>query len=104
VEAVVAVRLPEVLAKYASGRALIPVDAATVAGAILEISAAYPDLAERLVDRRGTLRAHLSATVGDRVIPHEALDTTPIEADDEIVVLVALAGGAGPCAPPLRGS
>ena len=86
------VRLPASLRRYAGGVERHEVKAATAGAALRALADAHPDLGERLFDGTGRIRSHLSIVVGDRVAGDPAF---PVGDDDEVIVLVALAGGAG---------
>jgi hypothetical protein len=87
------VRLPTVLQRYAGGAEPVAVAGSTVAESLRMLVTAHPDLEERLFDGAGRVRSHFSIVVGDRVLSPDILDAASVEAGDEIVVLVALAGG-----------
>jgi molybdopterin converting factor small subunit len=87
------VRLPASLRRYAGGLERHEVPAATAGEALRLVAERHPDLVERLFDGSGRIRSHLSVVVGDRVLPGGG-PAFPIGDGDEVVVLVALAGGA----------
>ncbi len=88
------VRLPATFHKYAGGAERVPAAGNTVGEVLRDVVAAHPDLEERLFDSYGKVRNHLSVVVDDRIIKHGDVDRTLVSRDDEIVILVALAGGA----------
>lgn len=88
----VAVRLPDMLRKYAAGAGEVEVAGATVAEALRRLVALHPDLEERVFDGRGSIRSHLMVFAGDEFVPNDVIETAP--ADGPIRVLVAVAGGS----------
>ena len=87
------VRLPASLRRYAGGLERHEVAAGTAGQALRVLADRHPDLGERLFDGSGRVRSHLSVVVGDRVLP-SGDPAFPVGDADEVVVLVALAGGA----------
>lgn len=89
----VVVRLPSQLRALVGGAGEVPVEAATVREAIAAVDAAYPGVAFRVLDDRGTLRRFVNVFVADEDIRFlEGLDT--VLAPGQTVSLVpAVAGG-----------
>lgn len=89
----VVVRLPSQLRALVGGAGEVPVEAATVREAIAAVDAAYPGVALRVLDDRGTLRRFVNVFVADEDIRFlEGLDT--VLAPGQTVSLVpAVAGG-----------
>ncbi len=88
----VAVRLPDMLRKYAGDAEVIEAAGDTVAEVLEAVVAANPELEERLFDAEGLVRGHLSVFAGDNLVSREAAAATP--AVDPIRILVAVAGGS----------
>jgi len=89
----VVVRLPSQLRALVGGAGEVPVEAATVREAIVALDAAYPGVAGRVLDDRGSLRRFVNVFVADEDIRFlEGLDT--VLASGQTVSLVpAVAGG-----------
>lgn len=88
------VRLPTQLEKYADGLRQFDVDATTADQALRAVVRGYPDLGVRLFDESGNLRPHLIVILEDQELLHDQLETTAIEAETRLSVLIAVAGGA----------
>lgn len=88
------VRLPDVLSRYTAGQDIVEVGGSTVRGVLDALVAAHPDTRIRLFDDRGRLHGHLHLFLSDTEVPADELAATPVGPDDEIDVLVAIAGGA----------
>jgi len=89
----VVVRLPSQLRPLVGGAGEVPVEAATVREAIVAVDAAYPGVAVRVLDDRGTLRRFVNVFVADEDVRFlDGLDT--VLAPGQTVSLVpAVAGG-----------
>ncbi len=89
----VVVRLPSQLRALVGGAGEVPVEAGTVREAIVAVDAAYPGVAVRVLDDRGTLRRFVNVFVADEDVRFlDGLDT--VLAPGQTVSLVpAVAGG-----------
>jgi len=89
----VVVRLPSQLRALVGGAGEVPVEAGTVREAIVAVDAAYPGVALRVLDDRGTLRRFVNVFVADEDVRFlDGLDT--VLAPGQTVSLVpAVAGG-----------
>ncbi len=86
------VRVPTVLRKHTEGVAKPTADGATVREVFTALVGAYPDLDDKLFED-GALRGFLNVYVDDEDIRYlDGLDTK-VEADDEISIMPAVAGG-----------
>jgi sulfur-carrier protein len=89
----VVVRLPSQLRALVGGAGEVPVEAATVREAIVAVDAAYPGVAQRVLDDRGTLRRFVNVFVADEDIRFlEGLDTALV-AGQTVSLVPAVAGG-----------
>ena len=89
----VVVRLPSQLRSLVGGAGEVPVEAATVREAIVALDAAYPGLALRVLDDRGTLRRFVNVFVADEDIRFlEGLDTA-LAPGQTVSLVPAVAGG-----------
>ena len=89
----VTVHLPVALRKYCGGAADVPVPAATVRAALLELEKAWPALYVNLCDETGKLRRHLNVFVNsDHMRDRNGLDTRLADGD-VVTILAAVSGG-----------
>ncbi len=89
----VVVRLPSQLRSLVGGAGEVPVEAATVREAIVALDAAYPGIALRVLDDRGTLRRFVNVFVADEDIRFlEGLDTA-LAPGQTVSLVPAVAGG-----------
>ena len=89
----VVVRLPSQLRSLVGGAGEVPVEAATVREAIDALDAAYPGIALRVLDDRGTLRRFVNVFVADEDIRFlEGLDTA-LAPGQTVSLVPAVAGG-----------
>jgi sulfur-carrier protein len=83
--------VPGALRSLTGGAAEVVVTASTVREAIAALDRAHPGIAARLLDG-GTLKPFIRVFVGSE---DAALDA-PVADRDEIAIIPAIAGGAGP--------
>ena len=89
----VTVRLPSQLRTLVGGAGEVPVEAATVREAIVAVDAAYPGIALRVLDDRGSLRRFVNVFVADEDVRFlNGLDTV-LEAGQTVSLVPAVAGG-----------
>lgn len=67
---------------------------ATVGGALLELSARFPRLGERLLDEEGEPRSFVAIMVDGRDIRHTGGLDTPLHDDAQLDIFPPVAGGA----------
>lgn len=89
----ITVELPSLLRPLVEGCSNLPVDAATVEGAFVELSRVHPALRPQLFDEAGSLREHVLCF-------HNGVNTrwadglsTPLRDGDTLVFLQAVSGG-----------
>jgi len=88
------IRIPPVLRPEAAGHRSVAVDASTVREALDQLVAEYPALEARVLDGAG-VPTFLNVFVdGDDVRLLDGLET-PVQATSTILLLPAVAGGAG---------
>ncbi|GAA2349845.1 MoaD/ThiS family protein [Streptomyces cuspidosporus] len=81
-----------VLLRFTNYENEIEVGGATVRDGLTALTERYPDLAEVLMDREGSVRAtHLIALNGEKLTPTE-LDREATE-DDRVDIVTAISGG-----------
>ena len=89
------VKIPTPLRGFAGGRASVPLDGQTVSGLLDALLADSPGLRPHLFGDDGALRNFVNVFVnGDDVRALGGLDT-PLGADDEVMIVPAIAGGSG---------
>jgi molybdopterin synthase sulfur carrier subunit len=89
----VTVRLPSQLRTLVGGVGEVPVEAETVREAIVAVDAAYPGIALRVLDDRGTLRRFVNVFVADEDVRFlDGLDTVLV-AGQTVSLVPAVAGG-----------
>ncbi|MSU33445.1 MAG: MoaD/ThiS family protein [Pedosphaera sp.] len=89
----VKVRIPTPLRKLTHDLNLVEVSPGTVAGAITELQAQFPGIAERLIDEAGEVRRFVNVYVNEEDIRFLDNQATPIKDGDEISIIPAIAGG-----------
>ena len=87
------VRIPPVLREVVGGSRELPAVGSTVAEVLESLLAGQPALADRLRPD-GTLSAFVNVYVNSDDIRHRDGLETPVTADDVVILLPAMAGGA----------
>lgn len=87
------VRIPTPLRKLTNNEELVEVNAPTIGGAIKELQARFPGIAERLVDEKGEVRRFVNVYVNEEDIRFLENQNTPLKDGDEISIIPAIAGG-----------
>jgi sulfur-carrier protein len=72
---------------------LVEINATTIGGAIQELQALFPGIAERLVDEKGEIRRFVNVYVNEEDIRFLENQSTPLKDGDEISIIPAIAGG-----------
>lgn len=86
------VRIPTPLRPYSGGNDSVEATGATVGALLMAVTAAYPDLKERIFD--GTeIRRFVNVYVNNEDIRFLDDLETPVEDRDEISIIPAIAGG-----------
>ncbi len=87
------VRIPTVLRKHTDGAAKVQTDGATVGEVFDDLVSAHPGLADQLLED-GKVRGFINVYVADEDIRYiDGLDS-PVEPDDEVAIMPAVAGGS----------
>ena len=89
------VRVPPVLRTATGGLKQVEVGGDTVGEAIAGLTAAYPGLATQLLDAQGGLNRFVNVYLNDTDVRHLEELATPVGERDTLVLLPAMAGGAG---------
>lgn len=87
------IRIPPVLREETGGSRTVEVRGATVAEALDELFARHPELRQR-VTKDGELSPFINVYVNDRDVRYRDGLATEIGADDTVILLPAMAGGA----------
>ena len=89
------VRIPPVLRANAGGNKQVDVDGATVGEVLTELIRRYPGLQSQLLTDDGELNRFVNVYLNDQDIRYLQERGTPVEARDTLIILPAMAGGAG---------
>jgi molybdopterin converting factor small subunit len=86
--------IPTPLRAYTANKDAVEVNAATIAAALDELTAAYPDLRKHLFTSEGKLRAFVNVYLNDedvRYLPEK--DATKVSPTDTLSIIPSIAGG-----------
>ena len=87
------VRIPTVLRKHTDGAAKVQADGATVGEVFANVIESHPGLGDQLLED-GEVRGFINVYVEDEDIRYiDGLDS-PVEPDDEVAIMPAVAGGS----------
>lgn len=87
------VRIPTVLRKHTDGNAKVDADGRTVGEVFAALIDEHPGLGEQLL-QDGEVRGFINVYVEDEDIRYIDGLASPVEPDDEIAIMPAVAGGA----------
>ena len=90
------VRIPTPLRSYTDQRAEVDADGTTLAELLVDLDRRYPGIRFRMIDEQGRIRKHMKVFLNGE--SERDLDV-PVGESDEIVIMQALSGGMGDCAP-----
>ena len=85
--------IPTVMRRHTEGDRVVAVEAATVQAAMEELGKRYPSFAAELFEEDGSLRSYINLFVNDTNIRDRKGPETPLNENDEIIIVPALAGG-----------
>ena len=88
------VKIPPVLRDSVGGTRDVTASGETVAAVLDDLFAQHPALRERVTDD-GQLSRFINVYVNDRDVRYRDGLDTPVGADDTVILLPAMAGGAG---------
>ena len=86
--------IPTPLRAFTADKDAVEVNAATIAAALNELTAAYPDLRKHLFASEGKLRAFVNIYLNDedvRYLPEK--DATKVSSTDTLSIIPSIAGG-----------
>jgi molybdopterin converting factor small subunit len=90
----VTIFIPTPLRVFAAGKDAVEVNATTIAGALDELTAAYPELRKHLFTSEGKVRAFVNIYLNDedvRYLPEK--DATKVSPTDTLSIIPSIAGG-----------
>ncbi len=87
------VRIPTPLRKLTNNEELVEVNAASVSEVFRELQTRFPGIQERLLDESGAVRRFVNVYVNEEDIRFLQNQDTPIQPNDEISIIPAIAGG-----------
>jgi molybdopterin synthase sulfur carrier subunit len=90
------VRLPTLLRSQAGGRAVVHVAGSTIGEVLASLVSEYPGMAGQVLTEDGSLQKFVNVYVNDDDVRYLSSLDTPVKEGDEISILPAVAGGAGP--------
>jgi molybdopterin converting factor small subunit len=85
--------IPGPLRAITAGATSVAARGATVAEALADLDARHTGFLQRVLDREGRIKSSLRVFVGSRDVVTLELLETPLDPDDEIVIVPAIAGG-----------
>jgi MoaD family protein len=88
-----AVRIPPVLRAQAGNQKRVEVSGATVGQALDALLQEHPGLREQVFTGDGSLNRFVNVYVNGRDVRYEQGLETPVDEDDEVILLPAMAGG-----------
>jgi sulfur-carrier protein len=96
----VQVNLPTVLRSQAGGAKAVTVEGSTVGEVLAALTAQYPGLSGQVIDADGALHKFVNVYLNDDDVRYLSALDTPVEGNDEISILPAVAGGDLPLGEP----
>jgi adenylyltransferase/sulfurtransferase len=86
--------IPTPLRPFAAGKDAVEVSAATIAGALDELTQSYPDLRKHLFTGEGKLRAFVNLYLNDEDVRYlPAKEATAVSPADTLSIIPSIAGG-----------
>ena len=87
--------IPTPLRSYVGGKNAVEIDAATVASALAQLTAAHPDLRRHLFNDEGKVRAFVNLYLNDEDVRYlPAKEETAVSATDTLSIIPSIAGGS----------
>ena len=81
------------MTRYTDDIAELTFEATTVRELLDALFVAHPEVKERMVDEAGNLRRHLALFVDGESLPPAEVMVRALQADSEVEVIAAMAGG-----------
>ena len=88
------VRIPTILRTYTGGEKAVTADGASLSALIDDLEAGHPGIKDRLIDN-GDLRRFVNVYINDEDVRFIGGLEATLKDGDQVVVLPAVAGGAG---------
>lgn len=88
------IRIPTPLRGYTAGADMVAVNGESVADALAALGRQHPGILERVLDDRGQLRQFVNIYLGSANIRTLEGLGTPLEMDDILAIIPAVAGGS----------
>ncbi|MGO9796693.1 MAG: MoaD/ThiS family protein [Terracidiphilus sp.] len=89
--------IPTPLRAFAAGKDAVEVNAVTIAGALDELTQAYPELRKHLFTSEGKVRAFVNIYLNDEDVRYlAAKEATEVSAGDTLSIIPSIAGGRQP--------
>ena len=88
------IRIPSQLRPDTDGKDAVTIEAGNVSEAIAGLVKAFPALKERLYDEKGNVRRYVNIYLGDEDVRFLDNMETSLNADSEISLVPAIAGGS----------
>ncbi|MDR3280148.1 MAG: MoaD/ThiS family protein [Synergistaceae bacterium] len=92
----ITIQIPTALRVFTDRKSEVRANGATVAGAIADFAASYPDIRQHLYDEDGTLRSFINIYLGDTNVKNLGGLDTPLKDGDTLMLVPAIAGGSCP--------
>jgi molybdopterin synthase sulfur carrier subunit len=89
------VRIPPVLRANVGGNKQVEVEGRTVGDILSELIRRYPALQSQLLTEDGELNRFVNVYLNDQDIRYLQERSTAVESQDTLIILPAMAGGAG---------
>ncbi len=89
-----AVRIPVPLRRWTGGVSLVQLRGSTVAECLAEFERCFPGARPSLVDEKGELLSSVSLYLNGQDIRYLKRLQTPVGSDDELMIVLAVAGGS----------
>lgn len=86
-------KIPTPLRPYADGQSKLQVEGATVAEVLEKTVSMYPALKKHLYNEEDQLRPYVNLFLGDDNIKDLQGLTTPLEENDQLMIIPSIAGG-----------
>ena len=88
------IRIPAALRNYTDGKNIVHTTANTVSEALRNLEKAHPRIHQHLRDEHGNLRGFINVYKGEEDIRHLQGEESPLNDEEEITIVPAIAGGA----------
>ena len=86
--------IPTALRQFTGQQDSVEVAGATVADALAQLTAEYPNIKKNLFNEQGKLRSFVNVYVNDEDIRYLDKDATKLDGDETISIVPSIAGGA----------